>query len=128
MASTRALYIRFVILINLVVMNKYNLLIWLAPEHCTLAISKDEPEDARNRVTKLPFNGYSDEFLDRLEPNGNIPADKDLRYGLHCCNEISTGQTLLECVNFHRFFFVSRQPSRLMYPESTPHLVCVIEQ
>ncbi|XP_046659674.1 uncharacterized protein LOC124353734 isoform X3 [Homalodisca vitripennis] len=46
-----------------------------------LAISKDEPEDARNRVTKLPFNGYSDEFLDRLEPNGNIPADKDLRYG-----------------------------------------------
>ncbi|XP_046659673.1 uncharacterized protein LOC124353734 isoform X2 [Homalodisca vitripennis] len=45
------------------------------------AISKDEPEDARNRVTKLPFNGYSDEFLDRLEPNGNIPADKDLRYG-----------------------------------------------
>lgn len=47
------------------------------------AISKDEPDDSRNggRVTKLPFNGYSDEFLDRLEPNGNIPADKDLRYG-----------------------------------------------
>ncbi|XP_054285795.1 cyclin-dependent kinase 14 isoform X2 [Macrosteles quadrilineatus] len=44
-----------------------------------LSISKDEPED-RNRVTKLPFNGYSDEFLDRLEPNGNIPNDKDLRY------------------------------------------------
>lgn len=30
---------------------------------------------------QLPYNGYSEEFLDRLEPNGNIPADKDRRYG-----------------------------------------------
>ena len=46
------------------------------------AISKDETDETRSRVpTKLPFNGYSDEFLDRLEPNGNIPAEKDLRYG-----------------------------------------------
>lgn len=48
------------------------------------AISKDEVDvnhhDSR-RVTKLQFNGYSDEFLDRLEPNGNIPNDKDLPYG-----------------------------------------------
>lgn len=32
---------------------------------------------------KVPFNGYnSEEYLDRLEPNGNIPANKsDLGYG-----------------------------------------------
>uniref|UniRef100_A0A1B0GL60 Uncharacterized protein n=1 Tax=Lutzomyia longipalpis TaxID=7200 RepID=A0A1B0GL60_LUTLO len=37
----------------------------------------------QNHGSKVPFNGYnSDEYLDRLEPNGNIPADKsDLRYG-----------------------------------------------
>uniref|UniRef100_A0A182JLS0 Uncharacterized protein n=1 Tax=Anopheles atroparvus TaxID=41427 RepID=A0A182JLS0_ANOAO len=30
-----------------------------------------------NRGGKVPFNGYtSEEYLDRLEPNGNIPADK----------------------------------------------------
>jgi len=45
-----------------------------------LSISKDESEEPRSRVSKLPFNGYSDEFLDRLEPNGNIPTDKDLKY------------------------------------------------
>lgn len=51
---------------------------------CVAAISKDETDESRHRVpTKLPFNGYSDEFLDRLEPNGNIPAEKDLRYGKH---------------------------------------------
>ncbi|XP_066991675.1 cyclin-dependent kinase 14 isoform X2 [Anabrus simplex] len=44
------------------------------------AISKEEAEDHTNRVVKLPYNVYSDEFLDRLEPNGNIPTDKDLRY------------------------------------------------
>jgi cyclin-dependent kinase 14 len=38
-------------------------------------------EDSSTRASKLPYNGYSDEFLDRLEPNGNIPTDKDLRYG-----------------------------------------------
>lgn len=33
--------------------------------------------------SKAPFNGYtSEEYLDRLEPNGNIPANKsDLGYG-----------------------------------------------
>ena len=45
------------------------------------AISKDEPDDSKTKASKLPFNGYSDEFLDRLEPNGNIPNDKDIRYG-----------------------------------------------
>ncbi|XP_032520242.1 cyclin-dependent kinase 14 isoform X1 [Danaus plexippus] len=29
---------------------------------------------------KLPYNGYSEECLDRLEPNGNIPNDKDSHY------------------------------------------------
>nr|XP_024218016.1 cyclin-dependent kinase 14 isoform X2 [Halyomorpha halys] len=45
-----------------------------------LSISKDEPDDSKTKTSKLPFNGYSDEFLDRLEPNGNIPNDKDIRY------------------------------------------------
>ena len=44
------------------------------------AISKEEADDATTRG-QLPYNGYSEEFLDRLEPNGNIPADKDRRYG-----------------------------------------------
>lgn len=44
------------------------------------AVSKEEQEDQSHG--KLPYNGYSDEFLDRLEPNGNIPAGKgDIRYG-----------------------------------------------
>lgn len=47
--------------------------------NCT-AISKEEADDVTNR-SQLPFNGYSEEFLDRLEPNGNIPTDKDHRYG-----------------------------------------------
>jgi cyclin-dependent kinase 14 len=38
-------------------------------------------EESSTRASKLPYNGYSDEFLDRLEPNGNIPTDKDMRYG-----------------------------------------------
>lgn len=45
-----------------------------------LSISKEDPDHANNRGAKLPFNGYSDEFLDRLEPNGNIPNEKDCRY------------------------------------------------
>lgn len=45
------------------------------------AVSKEEAEEHHNHG-KLPYNGYSDEFLDRLEPNGNIPAGKgDIRYG-----------------------------------------------
>jgi hypothetical protein len=44
------------------------------------AVSKEDSEDHNHG--KLPYNGYSDEFLDRLEPNGNIPAGKgDIRYG-----------------------------------------------
>jgi cyclin-dependent kinase 14 len=46
-----------------------------------LAISKEEAEDAVSRV-QLPYNGYSEEFLDRLEPNGNISSIKDRPYGL----------------------------------------------
>lgn len=52
------------------------------------AISKEDPD--RNRTSrdalpsKLQFNGYSEEFLDRIEPNGNIPCANDehlSRYG-----------------------------------------------
>lgn len=52
------------------------------------AISKEDPD--RNRTSrdalpsKLQFNGYSEEFLDRIEPNGNIPSATDehlSRYG-----------------------------------------------
>lgn len=53
-----------------------------------IAISKEDPD--RNRTSrdalpsKLQFNGYSEEFLDRIEPNGNIPCSNDehlSRYG-----------------------------------------------
>ncbi|CAG9855581.1 unnamed protein product [Phyllotreta striolata] len=43
-----------------------------------LSVSKEEAEE-HNHHGKLPYNGYSEEFLDRLEPNGNIPAGK-VRY------------------------------------------------
>ncbi|XP_074029646.1 cyclin dependent kinase Eip63E isoform X1 [Leptinotarsa decemlineata] len=46
-----------------------------------LSVSKEEAEE-HTQHGKLHYNGYSDEFLDRLEPNGNIPAEKgDLGYG-----------------------------------------------
>ncbi|XP_050301282.1 cyclin-dependent kinase 14 isoform X1 [Anthonomus grandis grandis] len=48
-----------------------------------LSVSKEEAEEHNNHHHhgKMPYNGYSDEFLDRLEPNGNIPAGKgDIRY------------------------------------------------
>lgn len=49
------------------------------------AVSKEEAEEQNHHHGKLPYNGYSDEFLDRLEPNGNIPAGKgDIRYGKPC--------------------------------------------
>lgn len=44
-----------------------------------LSISKEEAEDVANRGP-LPYNGFSEEFLDRLERNGNLPVDKDRRY------------------------------------------------
>lgn len=56
------------------------------------AISREDGEDSNHHHThhhhhhrghgnnhgnKVPFNGYnSEEYLDRLEPNGNIPANK----------------------------------------------------
>lgn len=55
------------------------------------AISKEDSD--RNRTSrdalpsKLQFNGYSEEFLDRIEPNGNIPCSNDdhlSRYGKLC--------------------------------------------
>lgn len=56
-----------------------------------VAATKDESEvegECRGRQNggsgargKLPYNGYSEECLDRLEPNGNIPNDKDSHYG-----------------------------------------------
>ncbi|XP_026762837.1 cyclin-dependent kinase 14 isoform X1 [Galleria mellonella] len=52
--------------------------------------TKDEPDgdsgECRGRQQngggrgKLPYNGYSEECLDRLEPNGNIPHDKEPHY------------------------------------------------
>ncbi|XP_060534809.1 cyclin-dependent kinase 14 isoform X2 [Cylas formicarius] len=48
-----------------------------------LSVSKEEAEEHNHHHhgTKLQYNGYSDEFLDRLEPNGNIPTSKrDIRY------------------------------------------------
>lgn len=52
-------------------------------------MSKEESEDHNHG--KLPYNGYSDEFLDRLEPNGNIPPGKgDIRYGKFGFIEINT--------------------------------------
>ncbi len=57
------------------------------------ALSKDEQDnhqnvgiiveqyDKSNRFSndkRLHYNGYSDEYLDRLEPNGNLPLDKHI--------------------------------------------------
>ncbi|CAH0547768.1 unnamed protein product [Brassicogethes aeneus] len=58
----------------------YLLCTLLPTSHGSSAISKEEAEEHNHG--KMPYNGYSDEFLDRLEPNGNIPAGKgDIRYG-----------------------------------------------
>ena len=46
-----------------------------------LALSKDEAEDVVNHG-QLPYNGYSEEFLDRLESNGNITSNKERHYGM----------------------------------------------
>lgn len=67
--------IKWLIYSSKIIVSNINLLIFFI-----LAISKEEADDAANRG-QLPYNGYSEEFLDRLEPNGNIPADKDRRYG-----------------------------------------------
>lgn len=44
------------------------------------AISREETDEnlaSHTRGSKSQYNGYnSEEYLDRLEPNGNIPADK----------------------------------------------------
>ena len=40
-----------------------------------------EAADASHRRS----NGYSEEFLDRLEPNGNIPKDGSLHRGQSDC-------------------------------------------
>lgn len=78
-------------------------LLSIDPSWCPFpAISREDPEDSNNHLqhnhhhhhlhrsghgnnqsNKIPFNGYnSEEYLDRLEPNGNIPANKsDLGYG-----------------------------------------------
>ncbi|XP_058806083.1 cyclin-dependent kinase 14 isoform X2 [Phymastichus coffea] len=44
-----------------------------------LSISKEEADDTLNNQ-HLPFNGYSEEFLDRIEQNGNLPTDKQRCY------------------------------------------------
>lgn len=65
-----------------------------------VAATKDEPDgdasECRGRQQngggrgKLPYNGYSEECLDRLEPNGNIPHDKDSHYGQYILKVIKT--------------------------------------
>lgn len=48
-----------------------------------IALSREETDEGINNhnssqnrsSSKMPFNGYSEEYLDRLEPNGNIQAD-----------------------------------------------------
>lgn len=56
--------------------------------YCFLAaISREENDEPTNNHlhhhghhnrgnNKMPYNGYSEEYLDRLEPNGNIAAEK----------------------------------------------------
>lgn len=53
--------------------------------HFFAAISREENDETTNNHNhhghnrsnnKMPYNGYSEEYLDRLETNGNIPADK----------------------------------------------------
>ncbi|XP_024081538.1 cyclin-dependent kinase 14 isoform X2 [Cimex lectularius] len=78
-----------------------------------LSISKDEPDESKTKPGKLPFNGYSDEFLDRLEPNGNIPNDKDIRYdklkrsGTIDCRAVCAGWDGLERETVKRQLSVS---------------------
>uniref|UniRef100_A0A0A9Y8F5 cyclin-dependent kinase n=2 Tax=Lygus hesperus TaxID=30085 RepID=A0A0A9Y8F5_LYGHE len=70
-----------------------------------LSISKDETDDSKSKSsTKLPFNGYSDEYLDRLEPNGNIPNNKDHRYD---CRAVCGGWEGLERETVKRQLSVS---------------------
>ncbi|XP_076041689.1 cyclin dependent kinase Eip63E isoform X2 [Oratosquilla oratoria] len=46
-----------------------------------LAISRnDDDDDLDPRIAAMKINGFSDEYLDRIEPNGNIP-DKDCDNG-----------------------------------------------
>jgi hypothetical protein len=47
----------------------YRIVIWSFSFLFLPAISKDEAEEVGN---KFRCNGYSEEFLDRIEPNGNI--------------------------------------------------------
>lgn len=67
-----------------------------------LAISKEEVEDkSYDRGAKLPYgvNGFSEEFLDRLEPNGNIPSDKygwDSHQQVHRQLSVSSDSKLLD--------------------------------
>ena len=47
--------------------------------HQSIDIIVDQCDKPTNRFDKrLPFNGYSDEFLDRLETNGNVLNDKHI--------------------------------------------------
>jgi hypothetical protein len=46
------------------------------------AISREDNDERSNNHhshnrsnSKMPYNGYSEEYLDRLETNGNIQAD-----------------------------------------------------
>lgn len=79
----------------------------VAHTNCTWlvsALSKDEADNQQNGTVildqcdksngfpndkRLHFNGYSEEFLDRLEPNGNLPIDKHIdRYTGRCARRI----------------------------------------
>ncbi|KAH1002578.1 hypothetical protein HUJ04_008655 [Dendroctonus ponderosae] len=82
----------------------------------TYPVSKEEAEEHNHHHHhhhgKLPYNGYSDEFLDRLEPNGNIPAGKgDIRYAVgseHEHNNAPGELVLHRQFNQHWLLFVTR--------------------
>lgn len=70
----------------------------------SIAISREDSEDlsthrsGNNHSNKGTFNGYnSEEYLDRLEPNGNIPPNKsDLGF---------TKRKLTQIIMYHRFYY-----------------------
>lgn len=99
------------------------------------AISREDPEDSNNHLqhnhhhhhlhrsghgnnqsNKIPFNGYnSEEYLDRLEPNGNIPANKsDLGYGKRklCFVCLRTDSLWVLCLHLHLLLIASCDFSR----------------
>ena len=73
-----------------------------------LAISKDVSPSGDGPEPRIPLNGYSEEFLDRLEPNGNIPSEKDLQYGKFLTSKSRSGIIFLPsrlCLNHYNHIY-----------------------